>query len=78
MPVGFFVHIHERAARSAERRMDAPGRRGRFAVLPAKSNDDARAEGASDGIVSLYISMRGEISVKPSHLEGLLCIIDVW
>ena len=53
--------------------MDAPGRRGRFATKSAKSNDDARAEGASDGIVSLY----REISVKPSHLEGLLCIIDV-
>ena len=37
--------------------MDAPGRRGRFAGKPAKSSDDARAEGASDGIVSLYISM---------------------
>ena len=57
MPVGLFVYIHERAARSAERRMDAPGRRGRFATKLAKSNDDARAKGASDGIVSLYISM---------------------
>ena len=32
---------------------DAPGRRGRFATKSAKSNDDARAVGASDGIVSL-------------------------
>ena len=32
--------------------MDAPGRRGRFATGVAKSSDDARAEGASDGIVS--------------------------
>ena len=31
--------------------MDAPGRRGRFAAVAAKSNDDARAAGASDGIV---------------------------
>ena len=73
MPVGFFVYIHERAVRRTERRMDAPGRRGRFAAESAKSNDDARAAGASDGIVSLY----REISVKPSHLEALLCIIDV-
>ena len=36
-------------------RMDAPGRRGRFAAVVAKSNDDARAVGASDGIVSLII-----------------------
>ena len=60
----FFVHIHERAVRRTERRMDAPGRRGRFAAESAKSNDDARAEGASDGIVSLYISMRGSPPVK--------------
>ena len=33
--------------------MVAPGRRGRFAAAAAKSNDDARAVGASDGIVSL-------------------------
>ena len=33
--------------------MDAPGRRGRFATKVAKSNDDARAEGATHGIVSL-------------------------
>ena len=44
--------------------MDAPGRRGRFAAESAKSNDDARTEGASDGIVSLYISMRGSPPVK--------------
>ena len=53
MPVGLFVYISMRCFA----RMDAPGRRGRFAGKPAKSNDDARAEGASDGIVSLYISM---------------------
>ena len=37
-----------------ERRMDAPGRRGRFATKSAKSSDEARAEGAYNGIVSLY------------------------
>ena len=37
--------------------MDAPGRRGRFAAEAAKSNDDARAAGASDGIASLSIAM---------------------
>ena len=36
------------------KRMDAPGRRGRFATLVAKSNDDARAVGAPHGIVSLH------------------------
>ena len=80
MPVGFFVHIHERAVRRTERRMDAPGRRDKapkvslgglsgeriqsFALAKllnpfchevAKSNDNARAEGAYNGIVSLYI-----------------------
>ena len=64
LPVGLFVHIHERAVRRTERRMDAPGRRGRFAAQSAKSNDDARAAGASDGIVSLYISMRVSTPVK--------------
>ena len=44
--------------------MDAPGRRGRFAAKSAKSNDDARAAGASDGIVSLYLSMRVSSPVK--------------
>ena len=36
-------------------RVDAPGRRGRFATEVAKSNDDARAVGAYNGIVSLLI-----------------------
>ena len=54
-----------------------PGGEAVFLPKAEKSSDDARAEGASDGIVSLYISMRGEISVKPSHLHSLLCIIDV-
>ena len=34
-------------------RMDAPGRRGRFATYVAKSDDDASAVGAYQGIVSL-------------------------
>ena len=42
-------------------RVDAPGRRGRFATLVAKSNDDARAVGASDGIVSLVLSLPGTL-----------------
>ena len=72
--------IHERAARSAERLVDAPGRRDKAPKVPlgglsgeriqsfakakllnpfchevAKSNDNARAEGAYNGIVSLHI-----------------------
>ena len=37
--------------------MDAPRAAGRFAAEAAKSNDDARAAGASDGIASLSIAM---------------------
>ena len=42
-------------------RVDAPGRRGRFATLVAKSSDDARAVGAYDGIVSLVLSLLGAL-----------------
>ena len=62
--------IHERAARSAERLVDAPGRRGRFATLVAKSNDDARAVGASDGIVSLRISPWNPLATLSFHQEN--------
>ena len=51
-------------------RVDAPGRRGRFATSVAKSNDDARAVGASDGIVSLLISPWNPLSTLSFHQEN--------
>ena len=51
-------------------RMDGPGRRGRFATLVAKSSDDARAEGASNGIVSLRISPWNPLATLSFHKEN--------
>ena len=51
--------------------MDAPGRRGRFATWGvAKSSDDARAEGASDGIVSYLFMRKGGHAREPKVSYG--------
>ena len=51
-------------------RIDAPGRRGRFATEVAKSNDDASAVGTSDGIVSLLIFPWNPLSTLSFHQEN--------
>ena len=50
--------------------MDAPGRRGRFAAAAAKSNDDARAVGASNGIVSLVLFSLAPSATLSFHKEN--------